>query len=169
MNKEEISILCAKYKFTDRHIYRHSEKDLILVTKKGIDVIIDVEKFTTNKTVHVIPSGGFAVVTSVLKKGDDGVVRRIDATGEATKDNCAFKFPLAVAEKRAEARAVLQFIGVYEKGVIGEIELDMETESLEIMEKRRSQESKATQSLFESMGIPVETLLKTKKNDKDTK
>ena len=162
MDQQELAVLCEKYNFSDKHIYRHVERDLILVTKKGIQVIIDKEKFTTNKIVHIIPSGGYAVVTSVLKKCDDGIVRRVDATGEATSQNCAFKFPLAVAENRSEARAVLQFIGIYHKGVIGEIELDLETEAIEIMAKRRSQESQATESLLESMGLKDTGASKTK-------
>ena len=158
MSEIELRKLVTKYKFTSEDIWREPSKDLILVSARGIRRMIDDEQFTIKKTPYIIlgPTEFIAVTTSVLQKQKDGAVRCVEAIGEASKNNTVFKFPIAVAEKRSESRAVLMFIGVYHKGVIGEVELDEETESIAIIQKRKGQRDLATENLMKDMGIDPE-------------
>lgn len=158
MTHIELAKLVKKYQLTSKDIWNDTAKNLIVVAKRGIKRIIAFEEFTIKKQFQV-NGNGCIVITSVLKKEKEGV-RCIEAIGEASAINTVFKYPVAVAEARSEARAVLTYIDVVHKGVVGEAELDEETESVAIYSKRKDQTAKATKELMKDMGIERDTVKK---------
>ena len=150
--EEEIKQIMLKYKLTQDEMYKH-DSNLILINARGIRKIITTEKLNVSKRVEFNPSGGVAVVARV-EKGNVFTADHsfYEAIGEAQLGlNTTFKFPIAVAESRANGRAVLMSIGLYEKGIISEAELDMEVEAQEIIEKRKTQVNTATVSLMDKI------------------
>jgi hypothetical protein len=150
--EEELKAIIKKYKLTHDEMYRHSEA-LVLVSARGIRKIITTEKLNVSKRVELDGDGG-VIVTARVEKG--GALSEhysfYEALGEAKPGlNTNFKYPVAVAEARANSRAVLMSLGLYEKGVIGEMELDIETEAVEMIERRKLQVDKATFSLTEKL------------------
>jgi len=150
--EEELKAIITKYKFTQDELYRYNES-LMLVSARGIRKIITVEKLNVCKRVIFDPSGIIAVIARV-ERGSAFHAEYIfyEAVGEAKPGlNTTFKFPVAVAEARANSRAVLMSIGLYERGIIGEMELDMEVEAAAIMTQRKEQVNKATDRLLEKL------------------
>ena len=149
----ELKKIIVRYKLTHDELYRHNDK-ILLVSARGVRKIITTEKLNVSKRVDIDPNGGFIVTARVeighAFEGKDYIF--YEALGEAKAGlNCNFKFPVAVAEARAQSRAVLMSIGLYEKGIIGEVELDMETEADAIMEKRKSSSNAAMTNLLDSI------------------
>jgi len=147
--ESELKKIIKQYGFTQDELYRHSE-NLMLVSARGIRKIITTEKLNVSKRIFIDPNGGFAVIARVEKGGSFSADYQFyEAIGEAKLGlNTTFKFPVAVAEARANGRAVLMCVGLYEKGIIAESELDLETEGEAIIEKRRQQSNLATQNLL---------------------
>ena len=138
--ESELKALILKYEFTNDELYRHSDK-LMLVSARGIRKIITTEKLNVSKRIEFDPTGGIAVIVRVESGNPFGQnCSFYEAVGEAKMGlNTSFKFPIAVAEARGNSRAVLSWAGLYEKGIIGEAELDQETEAETIIAKRTHQ------------------------------
>ncbi len=147
--EEEFKAIVKQYKLTNDELYRYNDH-LLLITARGIRKIITAEKLNVAKRVYFDPTGGVVVIARIEKGGAfTKDYQFYESTGEAKSGlNTSFKFPISVAEARANSRAVLMSVGLYEKGIIGEAELDMETEALELMDKRRAQTADATASLL---------------------
>lgn len=145
----ELKKIIKQYSLTQDELYRHNDT-LLLISARGIRKIITTEKLNVSKRVDIDPNGGVMITARVEKgsafKEDHSFY---EAVGEAKMGlNTTFKFPVAVAEARANSRAVLMAIGLYEKGIIGEAELDMEVEAMEIISKRKVQIEVATANLL---------------------
>lgn len=81
--------------------------------KHGVDVRFEI----------VSDNPGFVVVKALATVERDGQSYAIETFGEASPQNNRTKFPFAMAEKRALARAVLKIVGLYSHaGVISEDE-----------------------------------------------
>jgi hypothetical protein len=147
--EEELKAIIKQYKLTNDELYRHSD-NLMLISARGIRKVITAEKLNVSKRVEFDPTGGVVVIARVEKGGAfTKDYQFYESVGEAKAGlNTAFKYPVAVAEARANSRAVLMSVGLYEKGIIGEAELDMETEAIEMISKRQTQMSSATESLL---------------------
>lgn len=148
----ELKKIIKQYGFTQDELYRHSE-NLMLVSARGIRKIITTEKLNVSKRIFIDPNGGFAVIARVER---GAILEKehhfYEAIGEAKLGlNTTFKFPIAVAEARANGRAVLMCVGLYEQGIIAESELDLETESAAIIEKRKQQTDIATRNLIDKI------------------
>lgn len=152
---EELKAIITKYSLTQEELYRYNDA-LLLISARGIRKIITKESLNVAKRIYFDASGIIAVVARVYR----GSVLQKDhisyeAIGEAKPGlNTTFKFPVAVAEARANSRAVLMSVGLYEKGIIGEMELDMEVESATIMTQRKEQADLAMKSLTEKIIKP---------------
>lgn len=148
--EEELKKIIVKYRLTNEELYRHSDK-LLLVSANGIRKIIAHEKLNISKRIDFDPGGGVAV-TARVEKGSlftEGYIF-YEAIGEAKVGlNTAFNYPVAVAESRANGRAVLMSVGLYEKGIIAEAELDFELEGQAILAKRKEQVATAMTNLTE--------------------
>lgn len=151
--EQELKDLIKKYALTNDELYRYNDK-LLLISARGIRKIITFEKLNVSKRVEFDPTGGVAITVRVEKGSAFGEKDYLyyEAVGEAKLGlNTTFKFPIAVAEARGNSRAVLSWAGLYEKGIIGEAELDQETEAAAIFDKRQSQADAATADLLGKM------------------
>lgn len=160
--EDELKKIILYYKLTQDELYRHDDK-LVLVSARGIRKIITMEKLNVSKRIDFDPSGGVAV-TARVEKGSMFTkdYSFYEALGEAKMGlNTGFKYPVAVAEARANGRAVLMSVGLYERGIIAEAELDFEVENEQIMNQRKEQVKTAMASLVEKIKTPT---FKEKKN-----
>jgi len=149
--EEELKAIIKTYKLTNDELYRHNDS-LVLVSARGIRKIITTEKLNVSKRVDVGSCG--VIVTARVERGSAFKENYsfYEALGEAQPGlNTSFKYPVAVAEARANSRAVLMSMGLYEKGIIGEAELDMETEALALIDKRKGQVDTAMAGLTEKL------------------
>lgn len=152
--EEELRKIIGQYQLTQDELYRYDDK-LMLVSARGIRKIITAEKLNVSKRVFIDPSGGVIVIARVEKGSlfTEGY-SFYESTGESKLGlNTTFKFPVAVAESRAQGRAVLMSIGLYEKGIISEAELEQEVEAEAITTKRKEQVNVAVNGLSEKLAL----------------
>lgn len=154
--ESELKRIITKYKLTNDELYRH-DNNLLLVSARGIRKIITHEKLNVSKRVDIDPNGGVIVTARVERgsmfEGKDYIF--YEALGEAKMGlNTTFKYPVAVAEARANGRAVLMSMGLYERGIIAEAELDMEVEAEKIISTRKAQSTAAIGNLIEKIRKP---------------
>ena len=95
-------------------------KQVAIITRAGIEKIQYHNNIEVRYYVESIVPPDFVVVKAIAKKGD--VV--VESFGEASANNTRQSYPVAMAEKRALARAVLKISGAYKYGVFGEDESD---------------------------------------------
>ena len=144
----ELKALIKKYSLTQEELYRYNDT-LMLMNARGIRKIITTEKLNISKRVVFDAANGVVVITRV-EKGSAFLADYsfYEAAGEAKPGlNTVFRFPVAVAESRANGRAVLMWAGLYEKGIISESEMEQEVEAEGIVNKRKEQAANATEKL----------------------
>ena len=95
-------------------------KQVAIITRAGIEKIQYHNNIEVRYSVESIVPPDFVVVKAIAKKGD--IV--VESFGEASANNTRLSYPVAMAEKRALARAVLKLSGAYKYGVFGEDESD---------------------------------------------
>lgn len=136
--------LILKYKLRLNDIYIHNDGWKI-ISNDGIKNIIRQEAFNVSKfLVHYTPAEKAAVVScTVTKPHSTESDRSYTALGEAHPDNNTFQYPVNVAEKRAESRAVLMMAGLYDQGVRGEDEIDHMVKASKLIDLKREQTSKS--------------------------
>jgi hypothetical protein len=162
ITEKEIEALIKDFALSPEDIWRDESKQITIVSRRGILKIIHSAGLNVSKKVKMIGEN-IVVVTRVSNR--IGVHDMFTtATGEASKENCVFKYPVAVAEKRSEARAVLTHIGVYHMGVVGEVELDEETEMNKILAKRASSVDATMKKLMDVVTSELGTKKSLKKN-----
>lgn len=150
--EQEIKDIMLRYKLTQDELYRYDNR-FLLVNARGIRKIITTEKLNVSKRVEFDSNGGIVVITRV-ERGSAFTkdYTFYEATGEAKPGlNTTFKYPVAVAESRANGRAVLMSVGLYERGIISEAELEQEVEAEDIIQKRKTQVNTATTSLMDKL------------------
>lgn len=119
--------LFIQYDLNKEDVFKQTRngRDIITITRTGIDKIQAAEKVSVfYKVVQIdLIAGAVGIRATAHHPNGTSVV----TFGSATKENCANKHYLEMAEKRARARAVLMIAGFYAHGVFGEDEnLDAE-------------------------------------------
>ena len=105
-----------------------TKDDVFLSSQFAIITRTGIEKIQANHDVRVTfevvsDNPGFVVIKAKATKQIDGRVFEVETYGEASPQNNRTKYPFAMAEKRALARAVLKIVGLYaHAGVISEDE-----------------------------------------------
>ena len=110
----------------EEDVYKDKTRKYVIMTRTGIDKIVARRGIKIQYEIKYFCYGqeGFkdcCVVLATGKLGDTVV----QSTGEANPDNLSpfnQSYPVAMAEKRAKSRVVLQLTGFYEQGVYGEEE-----------------------------------------------
>ncbi len=127
-----------------------------IISGNGIRRIIFIEGLNISKDLlHLSLDGKIAVVScKATLPHPTASDSYYTALGEASPDNNTFKYPINVAEKRAEARAVLNKIGLYAHGWRGEDEIDEKVEGTKIAEKRKLATTAATTATQEKINQP---------------
>ena len=123
--KEALRRLYKENGLTEEDIYK-DKRGFVIITRTGIDKIVARRGIKIQYEIKYFCYGqeGFkdcCVVLATGKLGDTVV----QSTGEANPDNLSpfnQSYPVAMAEKRAKSRVVLQLTGFYEQGVYGEEE-----------------------------------------------
>ena len=93
-----------------------------IITRTGIEKIQARHNVTVTFEV-VSDNPGFVVIKAKATKPVDDGVLTVETYGEASPQNNRTKYPFAMAEKRALARAILKIVGLYaHAGVISEDE-----------------------------------------------
>jgi hypothetical protein len=147
LTDNEVKEVIKKYAFGPEEMYPKGK--ILLISLTGIKKIIQKEKYNVAQEIMGSVAEGF-VVTCQVSTGDQFHTgyRSYTAIGEASSLNTEFKFPASVASSRAVSRAVLMMAELSHRGVLGEAELDEETQAAEIMAKRKTQVNEATQNLL---------------------
>jgi hypothetical protein len=120
---------------TLRELYKHYElvqddvfvqklggREIPTITRTGIEKIqgkLGIK--LTYEMVHISSDQKCVTIkcTGILPNGEEAV----ESYGESSPDNTKQSYPVAMAEKRAKARVVLQVAGFYQQGVYSEDEL----------------------------------------------
>jgi len=104
----------------DTHDLKFGGRSMTIITRSGIEKIQFHNDIRVTFWVESIVPPDFVVIKAVAKKGD--II--VESFGEASSNNTKQSYPVAMAEKRALARAVLKIAGFYKYGVFGEDESD---------------------------------------------
>jgi hypothetical protein len=98
-------------------VFKH--KFYNIITRQGIDKIMAANNIEIQyEIVNLSEDHTHCLIKALGKKGD----KVIQTFGECTPNNNSNAYPVAMAEKRAKSRIVLQLAGFYELGVFGEVE-----------------------------------------------
>lgn len=98
----------------------------VIVTRTGVEKIAN--KANIGLTYEVVTMNlqekHACVKCTATLVSPDGVIKTAESFGESTPYNTKNSYPVAMAEKRAKARAVLQLTEFYSEGVYAEDESD---------------------------------------------
>lgn len=122
--KDRLRELAGKYKLGKEDFFKVHNS--VIVTRTGVEKIASSAGITLDyEIVSLNLSGKEACVkctaTQVLPTGE---VKTAQSFGESTPYNTKAPYPVAMAEKRAKARAILQLTEFYSEGVYAEDEAD---------------------------------------------
>lgn len=124
MNRTEIlRELYKKYGLVQEDVFvqKLGGKEIPTITRTGIEKIQGYLGIKLSyEVVHISPDQ--KCVTIKCSGIKDGEVL-VESYGESSPDNTKQSYPVAMAEKRAKARVVLQVAGFYQQGVYSEDEL----------------------------------------------
>lgn len=97
----------------------------VIVTRTGVEKIASVAGITlTYDVIHVDLAQKEACVKCTAYKTEGEHVISAESFGESSPYNTKAPYPVAMAEKRAKARAILQLTEFYQVGVYAEDESD---------------------------------------------
>lgn len=118
--REHLNALFVENGLSKEDVFLSSQ--FAIITRTGIEKI--QAKHKVRVTFDVISENpGFVVIKAKAKKEIDGELFEVETYGEASPQNNRTKYPFAMAEKRALARAVLKIVGLYaHAGVMSEDE-----------------------------------------------
>lgn len=142
--------LIKQYELTAADIYFNDETGFILISGAGIRRIVFDDEVVISKDLKHISLDGKTVVVecTAVAMDEKGATHHYSALGEVSPDNNTFHYPVNTAEKRAEARAVLNAVGLYHQGVRGEDEIDNLVRGQRLTEKKKEQATTAVQSVL---------------------
>lgn len=120
-NVERLRELYKKYDLISEDIFmmKRGTKNIPIITRTGIEKIQAVEKIKLTYNIeHISDDHKYCVVKCV------GTLESttIESYGESSPQNTQQAYTVAMAEKRAKARCVLQLAGFYKLGMFAETE-----------------------------------------------
>tara|TARA_R110000824_G_scaffold193230_2_gene375630 strand:- start:1946 stop:2374 length:429 start_codon:yes stop_codon:yes gene_type:complete len=123
-NTERLKELAQSYELTGEDFFKHPTFGFVIITRTGIEKIAGVDRIEL--TYEMVKCESDFVVIKAIATMDKrmGVKRitQIESYGEANSKNCKTSYFVAMAEKRAKARAVLMLSEFYRLGVYSEVE-----------------------------------------------
>ncbi len=127
-NTERLKELAQNYELTGNDFFK-SHQGFIIITRTGIEKIAAIDNMDI-KYEMVKCENDFVVIKAIVTK--EG--KSMESYGESDLLNLPIKvgkngnkiarYPVALAEKRAKARAVLQLSEFYKYGIYAEVESD---------------------------------------------
>jgi len=154
--QQAIQSLIKKYQLGVKDVYAHKDGERKLVSADGIRRMIYIERIRISKgLLFISPDGKTAVVSCNASKAYKAPSdRSYMALGEVSPENNTFIYPINTAEKRAEARAVLNVLGLYAQGFRGETEIDEYVASAKMIEKIETKSTSAIQETVSQLAAP---------------
>lgn len=150
-NREEITKIIKKYELSADDVYVHDTEGFKIIKRRGYKKIQSMRNITiTFECVQA--SADFAVVSALGMMAHKPENTR-QTFGEASPANSLFPYPVAVAQKRAEARLILEMANLYQEGWIGEDEIDFEVKSNIKKKKMTKKGEKSIDSALSKMGL----------------
>jgi hypothetical protein len=136
MNREQLKQTYIKYNLSKDDIFMLKfgkvKKPIIrregiekIQNKLGIQIKYDVQKISDDHKHVVILGTGIVFDTQTVVNGQSPKPKfLVSSFGECSPLNNNSNYPIAIAEKRAKARIVLQISGLYQFGVYSEDEAE---------------------------------------------
>jgi hypothetical protein len=122
-NLERLKFLLKEYSILREDLFelKFGGKKVPIITRTGIEKIMSKANITIKYELsHITAEHKYIVIKAIAKMGD----QELETYGESSPANCSQSYPVAIAEKRAKARAVLQLAGFYSEGVYSEDEFE---------------------------------------------
>ena len=119
-NTERLKELAEEYGLTGEDFYK-DKRGFVIITRGGVEKI--QTRDSINITYEVITCQEDFVVIKAIATVEGA---RAESFGEAAKKNCMNTYYVAMAEKRAKARVVLQLTNFYQLGIYSEDEIEKE-------------------------------------------
>ena len=120
---ERLRELAASYGLVGEDFFKVHNS--VIVTRTGVEKIASVAGITlTYDVIHVDLAQKEACVKCTAYKTEGEQVISAESFGESSPYNTKAPYPVAMAEKRAKARAILQLTEFYQVGVYPEDESD---------------------------------------------
>lgn len=120
-NKEQLRKLYDKYNLTTDDIFTNPSQGWTIISRLGIDKIRAASKINVGYDL-VFADAEHKTYVVKATASLDGLV--IETYGESQPANTRNNYPVAMAQKRAASRAVLQLTGFYDIGVYGQDEAE---------------------------------------------
>lgn len=102
-----------------------------------------------------IPHAGenFAVVVATTDYDGGGLIQYRSTIGEASPRNSSFEYPVAVAQKRAEGKLILEIAELYQEGFMTEEEVDLSTKFGALIDKNEKVGKDAVEDAAAKLGL----------------
>ena len=107
--------------------------------KLGLDIVFDLA-YTDGKDCAVVKAKGYSKSKQVR-----------ETYGEASPKNNTFAYPIAVAQKRAEGRLILEIADLYRKGWMTEDEIDENVEREKIISRQDKKSKDAVDATIKAI------------------
>lgn len=121
--KDRLKELAGKYNLGAEDFFK--VHNTVIVTRTGVEKIAEVSRIKIQyELVALDLANKIAAVKAIAEMPLDVGHKTIETFGESTTYNTKAGYPLAMAEKRAKARAILQLTEFYSLGVYSEDESD---------------------------------------------
>ena len=122
--KDRLKELAGKYNLVAEDFFKVHNS--IIITRTGVEKIQTVANIKLKYDVIALDlPNKFAAVKCTAEMNNESFGQRIaESFGESAGYNTKAPYPLAMAEKRAKARAILQLTEFYQIGVYSEDESD---------------------------------------------
>lgn len=127
MNKEKLKELAEANGLIkdDFFVLSFGSTKIPIITRTGIEKIQAKHKIEVTYTIeHLSDDHRRCIIKAIGTRRNEGVIRTVETYGEVTEKNCTQSYPIAIAEKRALSRVVLKLAGLYEEGIMGEVEAE---------------------------------------------
>lgn len=121
--RSRLAELAKKYNLGQEDFFKIH--NTVIITRTGVEKIASVAKIGIDyKIVALDLTNKEACIECTAVMPSENAVKRVTTFGESTPYNTKNAYPVAMAEKRAKARAILMLTEFYSEGVYSEDEAD---------------------------------------------
>ena len=121
--RDRLRDLAAQYSLGAEDFFKVHNS--VIVTRTGVEKIASIANISLSyEVIHINLEAKEACVKCTAFRADGDEVVSAESFGESAPYNTKAPYPVAMAEKRAKARAILQLTEFYQEGVYAEDESD---------------------------------------------
>lgn len=153
-NREQITKLIKDYDLHADDVYIHKTEGWKIIKRRGYKRIQAGLKIEIDyKCPHATADFAVIIATgSMWPIGGNSAVMR-STLGEASPRNSTFEYPVAVAQKRAEGKLILEMANLYQKGFMTEDEVDLTTKSNALIKKNEKIGKSSVDGALSELGL----------------